>query len=185
MHLWTYTGSQSCCSGRRPSYKHKPRREQREAQMLQPCQTQPMLFTPNKHPTFTGIFKFPSAIYQVIFRLHRHLPFLLFLERLCTLPSLDRYQNSSETSPVPPGCSPQTTRSRTGPCRARGCNTGAEGTAAPASRPSRQSDAADQQPAGPDTDNGVWRTAGAQGLPALQHLFKLITWIFLCTGASG
>lgn len=95
MHPWTYTGSQSCCSGRRPSYKHKPRREQREAQTLQPCQTHPVLFTPSKHPTFTGIFKFPSAIHQVIFRWHRHLPFLLFLERLCTLPS----QPGASTAP--------------------------------------------------------------------------------------
>lgn len=48
MHLLTYTGSQSCCSERRPSYKHKPRREQRESQILQLCEPQLILLTLNK-----------------------------------------------------------------------------------------------------------------------------------------
>lgn len=90
MHPWTYTGSQSCCSGRRPSYKHKPRREQRESSILQLSEPQLILFTLNRRWKFTGVFEFPSAIYQVIFQSHRHLPFILFLKRWCTLPSQDR-----------------------------------------------------------------------------------------------
>ena len=45
MHPLTCTGSQSCCSGRRPSCKHKPRREQREFLTLQLCEPQLVLFT--------------------------------------------------------------------------------------------------------------------------------------------
>lgn len=77
MHLLTYTGSQSCCSGRKPSYTHKPGREQRDFGHVQHG-----LFYSLRN---AGVYRhlcIPLYNNEVVLKWHSHLPFILSVKKI-------------------------------------------------------------------------------------------------------